>query len=204
MKWLFPAVKCFWMRLIIPVRLCKESSSPLIHVECFRVIRVASLLLMLTITNIYEYITATYTEVKAVVAHEVAQDKVTSVTYMIILGVSSCSKPPSMRPISRLTDCQVGWLWTVETAVKIAPLPLTLCSLQETNFCGCVTEIVNFFVSACRLRFVWVKQFVHFSNWQRGQEPAGRPIHTIQRVSCGWTAHGLTVLCLLWERQAAC
>lgn len=78
--------------------------------------------------------------------YEVAQYKTTSVTCMITPGVKSCSQPLSMRPISRLTDCQVGWLWTVETAVKIAPLPPTLCSLQETNFCGCATEIVSFFV----------------------------------------------------------
>lgn len=61
---------------------------------------------------------------------EVAQHEVTSVTYMIILTVRSCSKRPSMRPISRLTDCQVGWHWTVETAVRITPLPPTQCSLQ--------------------------------------------------------------------------
>lgn len=53
---------------------------------------------------------------------------------MIILTMASCSKPLSLRPISRLTDCQVGWLWTEGTAVKIPPLLQTLRSLLEASF----------------------------------------------------------------------
>lgn len=59
-----------------------------------------------------------------------AEWRETSVMCMIILMMNCSGRLPSMRPISGLTDCQPGWLWTEETAVKNAPLPLTRGPLQ--------------------------------------------------------------------------
>lgn len=104
----------------------------------FRVIRVVSfvaihrwLLPMLTLTSHYGL---QHTEQReGLPVWGIAQWTATSVTCVMILAMNSCSKRPSMSPISRLTDCQVGWLWTEETAVKITPLPRTLCSPQGAS-----------------------------------------------------------------------
>lgn len=93
-----------------------------------------------------------------------------------------------MRPISRLSDCQVAWLWTEETAVKITPLPLTLCSLQGANSVA-VTKIVSFTVilmCVCVCVCEASSLCACFSTLQQGQKHAVRPIREILSV-CLWT-----------------
>lgn len=83
---------------------------------------------------------------------KVAQYIETSVTYMETFAVDRCSKPPSLRPISRLSDCQVSWLWTEETAVKITPLPLTPRSLWGASMIAWLRSGI-FTAFLCRLCF---------------------------------------------------
>lgn len=116
---------------------------------------------------------------------------------MIIRTMKSCSKPPSMRPISRLTDCQVSWLWTEETAVKITPLPLTLCSLQGVSFVAVWPRLLGFFcVCFCALTIFALCEFSTLSAFpdSRVRNMLCDRIHKIHRIRCGWTAHGSTVL----------
>lgn len=115
--------------------------------------------------------------------------KVTSVTYMIILMVTSCSKPPSMRPISRLTDCQLAGseLWRPLWKSHLCHWHCTL--YRKPTFVALWLRL-RVFVCGCPLCFVWVQWFIRFSKWQQGQIPAVRPIHVSHRVGCRWTAHG--------------
>lgn len=158
-----------WGQLYLSCYVRNDTLLWLIHAEWFRVIRVVSFIAFHSWvadanTHLWVHYGNMYSKEEALV-YGVAQHGVTSVTYMMILTVKSCSTPPSMRPISRLTDCQVGWRWTVETAVKITPLPLTLCSLQETNFVAVWLRLWDLSVFVCGyfLCFAWVQQFVHFS-----------------------------------------
>ncbi len=122
---------------------------------------------------------------------------------MIIPTMKSCSKPPSMRPISRLTDCQVGWLWTVETAVKITPLPLILCSLQETNFVA--VQLRLWVLRVCVVAVFALCVFSSLSTFQTDSRVGNMLCDQWNSQNCGWTAHVSTVLrCLVRERQAAC
>lgn len=136
----------------------------------------------------HEYFTATYSSRTALV-YEVG-NKIKSVKYMIILMVNSCSKAPSMSPISRLTDCQLAgselWrpLWKSHLCHWHCALyrkpPFVLLWPRVRVFCVwlpsllCVSSVVLF----------------SFSNWQQGQIPTVWPIHGIRRVGCRWTTHG--------------
>ena len=87
--------------------------------------------------------------------------------------------------------------------MKITPLPLTLGSLQDTNFCGSVTESVTVFLCDCPSLPCMSSVLFFFqmtagsdtccgtNSWKSQSQPGGQ--HMVTNM---W--------CLMWERQATC